>query len=94
MLLRFTAETRGSSEQSESEGVGNGFEALVEMGTERMLVKEVKRGRIYEKAEAGTGAGGGGVGGLGGGNHVCSERRARSDVTCLDRCRSAFDPTI
>lgn len=94
MLCRFRAEARGSSELSESEVVGNGLEGLVGRGTERMLVKEVKRGRMYENAEADTGASGGGDGGLGGGNHVCNERRARSDVTCRCRYRSAFDPTI
>lgn len=62
-------------------------------GTERMLVKEVKRGRMYENVDDGAG-GGGGVGGWGGGNHLCRDNRARSWVTCRFRFRSAFEPTM
>ena len=51
------------------------------VGTERMLVKDVTRGRMYERVDGGGGIGVG-VGGLGGGNHVCRDNRARSDVTC------------
>ena len=59
---------------------------------EDILVKEVKRGRMYENVE-GVG-GGGGVGGFGGGNHLWSDNRARSDVTCRRWIRSAFAPTM
>ena len=62
-------------------------------GTDRMLVNEVKRGRMYENVEAGGGAGGG-VGGLGGGNQLCKDSRARSEVTCRCRYRSALEPTM
>lgn len=57
-----------------------------------MLGKEVKRGRIYENVEGG--GGGGGLGRRGGGNQVCRESLARSDVTWRCRWRSAFEPTI
>ena len=53
-------------------------------GTERMLVKEVNRGLMYENVEVGGGAGGG-VGGRGGGNQLCRDNRARSEVTCRSR---------
>ena len=56
------------------------------------LVKEVKRGRMYENVE-GVG-GGGGVGGFGGGNHLWSDNRARSEVTCRWWIRSDLAPTI
>lgn len=45
-----------------------------------MLVNEVNLGRIYDKVDGG-GGGGGGDGGLGGGNQLCRDKRARSDVT-------------
>lgn len=57
------------------------------------LVKEVNRGRIYENVE-GVG-GGGGVGAFGGGNHLWSDSRAKSDVTARGGSRkSALEPTI
>lgn len=52
-----------------------------ENGTEREEVKDVKRGRMYEKVDSDSGSGGGGVGARGGGNQVCNDRRARSSVT-------------
>jgi hypothetical protein len=51
-------------------------------GTERMEVKEVKRGRMYENVDTGCCGGGGGVGGRGGGNHLWRDARARSAETC------------
>ena len=54
-------------------------------GTERILVNDVNRGRIYENVEDGGGGAGGGLGGLGGGNQLCKDNRARSEVTW--RCR-------
>jgi len=59
---------------------------------EVILVKEVKRGRMYENVE-GVG-GGGGVGGFGGGNHLWSDSRARSEVTCRWWVKSALAPTM
>ena len=50
-------------------------------GEIREEVREVKRGRIYEKVEGWGVGGGGGDGGRGGGNHLCIERRTRSEVT-------------
>jgi len=72
----------------ESGGLDLELEGLGEV----MLVNEVKRGRIYENVE-GVG-GGGGVGGFGGGNHLWSDKRARSDVTCRWWVKSALAPTI
>lgn len=48
-----------------------------------MLVKDVNLGRMYESVEGGGGGGSGGVGRRGGGNQVCSDSLARSEVTCL-----------
>lgn len=62
------------------------------VGGERRPGNEVNRGRIYDNVD-GAG-GGGGVGGRGGGNQLCSERRARSEVTWRRRWRSALDPTM
>lgn len=59
-----------------------------------MLVKDVKRGRIYENVEDGGGGSGGGVGGLGGGNQLCSDNRARSELICRCRYKSALEPTM
>lgn len=50
-------------------------------GAERMLVKEVNLGRIYDNVDGGGGGGGGGDGGRGGGNQLCRDKRARSGVT-------------
>lgn len=61
-------------------------------GTERILVKDLNRGRMYESVEGG--GAGGGVGGVGGGNQLCKESRARSVVTMRCSYKSAFDPTI
>ena len=72
----------------ESGGLDLELEGLGEV----ILVNEVKRGRIYENVE-GVG-GGGGVGGFGGGNHLWSDKRAKSDVTCRWWVKSAFAPTI
>jgi hypothetical protein len=60
----------------ESGGLDLELEGLGEV----ILVKEVNRGRMYEKVE-GVG-GGSGVGGFGGGNHLWRDSLARSDVTC------------
>jgi hypothetical protein len=43
----------------------------VELGGDKMLGNEVKRGRIYERVEGG--GGGGGVGLRAGGNQRCNE---------------------
>ena len=50
-------------------------------GVERMLVNEVNLGRIYDRVDCGGGGGGEGDGGWGGGNQLCRDKRARSDVT-------------
>jgi len=84
----------------ESTGGGEAVEpgSLVkeeEKGTEREEVRDVNRGRMYEKVDCCSGSGaGGGVGARGGGNHVCKDRRARSSVTCRCWVRSALDPTM
>ena len=78
VLLRFRPVERGASRYGGVSGDDLGGGGGVEVG-ERMLVKDVKRGRMYDSVEGG--GGGGGVGGRGGGNQVCRERRARSEVT-------------
>lgn len=50
-------------------------------GAVLVLVNDVKRGRMYESVEGCGVGGGGGEGGRGGGNHLCIERRTRSEVT-------------
>jgi len=59
---------------------------------EVMLVKEVK----YERMDDGNVEGIGGEGGVddfGGGNHLWSDDRTNSDVTCRWWVRSDFAPT-
>jgi hypothetical protein len=51
----------------------------------------VKRGRMYANVDA---LGGAGAGGLGGGNHVASECRTKSSLTCRCAVRSALAPTM
>ena len=63
-------------------------------GDDRMLGKDVNRGRIYDSVFGGGGGGARGGGGRGGGNQLCRDRRAKSDVTCLWRYKSAFEPTM
>jgi hypothetical protein len=87
--FRFSPEPPGGS-CSSGEPLGGGVG-----GTERMLVKEVNRGRMYDSVDGcGIGGGGGGVGGFGGGNQVCRESLARSEVTWRCLCRSALEPTM
>ena len=50
-------------------------------GVERVAVKEVNRGRMYESVDDCGGGGAGALGGPGGGNQRASERRTQSEVT-------------
>lgn len=82
VLLRFKG-TPVLGGKSKSEGRSGDEDLFVGgVGTERMLVKDVNLGRMYDRVDGCGGVGGGGVGGGGGGNHVCRDSRARSDVTC------------
>lgn len=90
---RLRAELRGTGA-----GVGGGG-----AGADRELVRDVKRGRIYDRplavvivviVESLEGGGGGGVATRGGGYHVCSVRRACSrEMARLVLPRSALAPT-
>lgn len=63
-------------------------------GIVREVVKDVKRGRMYDRVDDCGGGGAGVLGRPGGGNHRARDSRTQSDVTWRLRCRSAFDPTM
>ena len=63
-------------------------------GIERVEVKDVNRGRMYEKVEDCGGGEGAVLGGPGGGNQRAMERRTQSEVTWRVRSRSALEPTM